>query len=166
VSDDPAQRRDGWDTGLTLEDCAGWPVDEWFVTKDDPRPLTRGNAPIQAAALGALFRMQTWTLERPELARTLFASGLAYRVGDKATYLYSLFKTEDGQMRAFVRPGGPAYNAGLRTNDIIEKLDGKYWWLYGTYQTQARAYDGKPHVFLVERGTDELTLHLGAPFRP
>jgi hypothetical protein len=166
VSDDPAQRRDGWDTGLTLEDCAGWPVDEWFVTKDDPRPLTRGNAPIQAAALGALFRMQTWTLERPELARTLFASGLAYRVGDKATYLFSLFKTEDGQMRAFVRPGGPAYNAGLRTNDIIEKLDGKYWWLYGTYQTQARAYDGKPHVFLVERGTDELTLHLGAPFRP
>ena len=166
VPDDPAQRRNGWDTGLTLEDCAGWPVDEWFVTKDDPRPLTRGNAPIQAAALGALFRMQTWTLERPELARTLFASGLAYRIGDKATYLYSLFKTEDGQMRAFVRPGGPAYNAGLRTNDIVEKLDGKYWWLYGTYQTQARAYDGKPHVFLVERGTSELTLHLGAPFRP
>ena len=166
VPDDPAQRRHGWDTGLTLEDCAGWPVDEWFVTKDDPRPLTRGNAPIEAAALGALFRMQTWTLERPELARTLFANGLAFRVGDKPTFLYSLFKTEDGQMRAFVRPGGPAYNAGLRTNDIVEKLDGKYWWLYGTYQTQARAYDGKPHSFLVERGTEELTLHLGAPFRP
>ena len=166
VPDDPAQRRNGWDTGLTLEDCAGWPVDEWFVTKDDPRPIRRGNAPIEAAALGALFRMQNWTLERPELARTLFANGLAFRVGDKPTFLYSLFKTEDGQMRAFVRPGGPAYNAGLRTNDIVEKLDGKYWWLYGTYQTQARAYDGKPHSFLVERGTEELTLQLGAPFRP
>lgn len=166
VPDDPAQRRNGWDTGLTLEDCAGWPVDEWFQTNDDPRPLLHGNAPIQAAALGALFRMKTWTLERPELARTLFANGLAYRAGDKPTYLYSLFKTEDGQMRAFVRPGGPAFAAGLRTNDIVEKLDGKYWWLYGTYQTQARAYDGKAHSFLVKREALEMTVRLGAPFRP
>ncbi len=166
ISDNPALARDGWETGLTLEDCAGWPVDEWFVTKDDPRPLAGGNVAIGAAALGALFRMETWTLERPELARTLFAYGLAYQAGDKPTYLYSLFKTEDGQMRVFVRPGGPAYNAGLRTNDIVEKLDGKYWWFYGTYQTQARAYDGKPHSFLVERGANELTLQLGDPFRP
>jgi hypothetical protein len=166
VSNDPALTRDGWDTGLSLEDCAGWPVDEWFVTKDDPRPLEHGDAPIQAAALAALFRMETWTIESPELARTLFGSGLAYRKDDKPTYLYSLFKTPDGQMRAFVRPGGPAYDAGLRTNDIVEKLDGKYWWLYGTYQTQGRAYDGEAHRYLVERGGSEVTVNLGSPFRP
>ncbi len=60
-------------------------------------------------------------------------------------------------MRALVRPGGPAWTAGLRTGDVIDKLDGKFWWEYGTYQTQLRAYDGKPHTFEVERG------HVGGP---
>jgi hypothetical protein len=69
-------------------------------------------------------------------------------------------------MRAYVRPGGPAYVAGLRTNDIVEKLDGKFWWEYGTFQTQARAYDGKPHAFLVLRGKVERAIALGAPVVP
>ena len=65
---------------------------------------------MRTAALAALFRMRTWTLERPALASALFARGLAYEpLGAKPTYLYSLFKTADGQMRAYVRPGGPAY---------------------------------------------------------
>ena len=68
------------------------------------------------------------------------------------TYFYVLFKPVDGYMRALVRPGGPAYAAGLRTGDVIDKLDGRFWWEYGTYQTQLRAYDGKPHDFDVERG--------------
>jgi len=67
-------------------------------------------------------------------------------------------------MRAYVRPGGPAYAAGLRTNDIIEKLDGKFWWEYGTYQTEQRAYDGKPHTFEIKRGKETLTIRLGDPF--
>ena len=67
-------------------------------------------------------------------------------------------------MRAFVRAGGPAYVSGLRTNDVVDKLDGKFWWEYGTYQTQLRAYDGKPHSFEVERGGRTLELQLGEPF--
>jgi hypothetical protein len=144
--------------GLTLADCAGWPVDEWYV----PR-----TGDVRADALAALFRVRTWMLERPAIADELFSRGLAYDATNGApTYFYSLFKTSDGQMRAFVRPGGPAYVAGLRTNDIVEKLDGKYWWEYGTFQTQARAYDGKPHTFVVLRGRVESTIALGAPFAP
>jgi hypothetical protein len=69
-------------------------------------------------------------------------------------------------MRAFVRAGGGAFAAGMRTNDIVEKLDGKYWWEYGTFQTQARAYDGQPHRFLVRRGARELEIVLARPFVP
>jgi hypothetical protein len=144
--------------GLTLVDCAGWPVDEWYV----PR-----SGDVRADALAALLRVRTWMVDEPELADELFTTGLAYdaRAGAR-TYFYSLFKTNDGQMRAFVRPGGPAYVAGLRTDDIVEKLDGKFWWEYGTFQTQARAYDGKPHTFLVMRGKTESTIALGAPYVP
>ena len=70
-------------------------------------------------------------------------------------------------MRALVRPGGPAYAAGLRTGDVIDKLDGKFWWEYGTYQTELRAYDGLPHAFDVERGKvggPPAHVQLGAPF--
>ena len=146
------------EVGLELRDCAGWPVDEWYVPRDGD---------VRANALAALFRMRTWTVDHPERARNLFAFGLAFDPGDDApTYYYSLFKTDDGQMRAYVRPGGPAYVAGLRTNDVVEKLDGKFWWEYGTFQTQARAYDGKPHSFLVLRGKVERTIALGAPDVP
>ena len=144
--------------GLTLVDCAGWPVDQWYVPRSND---------ARADALAALIRLRTWMVEEPTLAAELFEHGLAYDTrAAKPTYFYSLFKTADGEMRAFVRPGGPAYVAGMRTNDIVEKLDGKFWWEYGTFQTQARAYDGKPHAFLVMRGKDESTIALGAPFTP
>ncbi len=148
------------DVGLELADCAGWPVGQWYV----PR-----GADVRASALAVLFRMRTWTFEAPALATSLFDRGLAYDVArGRPTYFYSLFKTTDGQMRAFVRPGGPAYAAGLRTNDIVVKLDGKFWWEYGTFQTQSRAYDGKPHVFGITKGIDgpAATVTLGEPFAP
>jgi len=156
--------RDDFDTGLELSDCAGWPVLEWHVVRDDPRPLV-SNAPVAEAALAALFRMHTWMVDRAQFADALFTTGLAYEPGSGPTYFYSLFKTNDGQMRAYVRPGGPAYAAGLRTNDVVDKLDGKFWWEYGTFQTQRRAFDGQPHVFGITRGKDELTVTLGAPYR-
>jgi len=142
---------------LSLADCAAWPVEAWSVPRTND---------VRADALAALFRMRTWTLGEPERSRELFARGLAFRPGAEApTYYYSLFKTIDGKMRMYVRPGGPAYDAGFRTNDVVERLDGKEWWEYGTFQTQARAYDGRPHRFLVTRGTATLDLTLGAPFR-
>ena len=174
--DGPAEPH-GIDAGLTLTDCAGWPVQEWHETQPDPPERDIGTIQIGAAQIGTpqrarfekiafalLLRMRTWMLDDPRHANALFDSGLAYDPEhDPPTYLYSLFKTEDGQMRAFVRPGGPAYASGLRTNDIVEKLDGRDWWEYGTYPTQARAYDGKPHVFLIKRGASELEIRLGLP---
>ena len=82
------------------------------------------------------------------------------------TYFYTLFKTDDGYMRAYVRPGGPAYAAGLRTDDVVDKVDGRFWWEYGTYQTQLRAYDGKPHTFDVTRaGRHDIHVALGDAYR-
>jgi len=147
---------DADEVGVELADCAGWPVDEWYA----PR-----TGDVREDALAVLLQLRTWMVEHPELARSLFGEGLAYESRDGPTYFYSLFKTVDGEMRAYVRPGGPAYVAGLRTNDIVEKLDGKYWWEYGTFQTQARAYDGLPHTFDIIRGTANLTITLGEPFR-
>lgn len=150
------------DVGLELTDCAGWPVGQWYV----PR-----SSDVRAASLAALFRLRTWTVEAPALASSLFARGLAYdATHGKPTYFYTLFKTRDGLMRAYVRPGGPAYDAGLRTNDVVVQLDGKFWWEYGTFQTQKRAYDGLPHVYGIARGnvpnveTMTATVRLGAPF--
>jgi len=147
---------DADEVGLELADCAGWPVDQWYVAR---------TGDVRQDALAVLFQVRTWMVDRPDLARGLFSDGLAYQPRDGSTYFYSLFKTVDGEMRAYVRPGGPAYAAGLRTNDIVEKLDGKYWWEYGTFQTQARAYDGLPHIFDVIRGPANLTITLGEPFR-
>ncbi|HTD37405.1 MAG TPA: hypothetical protein VK669_07815, partial [Candidatus Limnocylindrales bacterium] len=134
--------RDGRDVGLELLDCAGWPVNQWHAQGE-----------IRAAALDALFRVRVWTREHPALAAEVFERGLAFDPSDpKPTYFYVFFKPADGYMRALVRAGGPAYAAGLRTGDVVDKLDGKFWWEYGTYQTQLRAYDGKPHTFDVQRG--------------
>ncbi len=145
------------DVALVASDCAAWPVGEWYV----PR-----SADVRADALAALFRFRLWTMERPRLAEGLFARGLAFDFAtEKPTYFYTLFKTPDGQMRAYVRPGGAAYAAGLRTNDIVQKLDGKFWWEYGTFQTQARAYDGLSHTFVVERDKREYSVTLGEPLR-
>ncbi|MBC5799172.1 MAG: hypothetical protein GIX03_13930 [Candidatus Eremiobacteraeota bacterium] len=147
---------DADEVGLELADCAGWPVDQWYVPRSDD---------VRHDALAALFELRTWMVDNPGLARGLFSDGLAYEPRAGPTYYYSLFKTVDGEMRAYVRPGGPAYVAGLRTNDIIEKLDGKYWWEYGTFETQARAYDGLPHTFDIIRGAANQTVTLGKPFR-
>ena len=145
------------DVGLVATDCAGWPVGEWYV----PRTPS-----VRADALAALFRFRLWTMERPRLAEGLFARGLAFDFSHATpTYFYTLFKTPDGQMRTYVRAGGGAYAAGMRTNDIVLKLDGKFWWEYGTFQTQARAYDGLPHRFVIERGKQELSVTLGEPLR-
>ena len=130
------------DVGLELVDCAGWSVDQWHAQGETRR-----------AALAALFRVRVWWREHPALASEVFERGLAFDPSDpKPTYFYALFKPSDGYMRALVRPGGPAYQAGLRTGDVIDKLDGKFWWEYGTYQTQLRAFDGQPHSFDVQRG--------------
>ena len=154
---------DGMDTGLELRDCAGWPVDQWHEVANDPRP-GGSDATYRKQALAVLFRLRTWMVDHPKLSAALFDTGLAYTNAQKPTYFYTLFKTVDGQMRAFVRPGGPAYAAGLRTNDIVEKLDGKFWWEYGTYQTQQRAYDGKPHTFDISRGTEKKSIALGQAY--
>jgi len=132
------------DVGVELLDCAGWSVDQWHAQGSNVRKL----------ANDVLFRTRDWASEHPAFAANVFERGIAYDpTRDRLTYFYTLFKPSDGYMRALVRPGGPAYIAGLRTGDVIDKLDGKFWWEYGTYQTQLRAYDGLPHVFVVERGS-------------
>ena len=152
--------RDGGerDIGIELQDCAGWSVDQWHAQGND----------IARLALDVLFRLRLWMHDRPALAANLFGRGLAYDPATGPTYFYTLFKPADGYMRAIVRPGGPAYTAGLRTGDVIDKLDGKFWWEYGTYQTELRAYDGQPHTYDVERGGiggPPVHVALGAPFR-
>ena len=130
------------DVAIELVDCAGWSVDTWHAQGD-----------VRQAALDALFRVRVWAHERPSYAAEVFSRGLAFDPDNaKPTYFYVLFKPSDGYMRALVRPGGPAYIAGLRTGDIVDKIDGRFWWEYGTYQSQLRAYDGRPHSFDVERG--------------
>jgi hypothetical protein len=145
------------DIGIELLDCAGWSVDQWHAQGND----------ISRLALDVLFRMRLWMHDRPALAANVFGRGLAYDPATGPTYFYTLFKPADGYMRALVRPGGPAYVAGLRTGDVIDKLDGRYWWEYGTYQTELRAYDGQPHTYDVERGGvggPAVHVDLGAPF--
>jgi hypothetical protein len=154
----------GMDTGLELRDCAGWPVNQWHEVANDPRP-TASDDRYREEALAALFRLKLWMAFDPAASKRLFEAGLAETHGAKPTYFYTLFKTIDGEMRAYVRPGGPAYEAGLRTNDIVEKIDGKFWWEYGTYQTQAKAYDGRPHAFEITRGKEKKAITLGEPYR-
>ncbi len=145
------------DVGIVLTDCAGWNVDQWHEQGGDPAQL----------ALAALFRVRMWMNERPDFAANVLERGIAYDPATPApTYFFTLFKTSDGYMRALARPGGPAWNAGLRTGDIIDKVDGRFWWEYGTYQTQLRAYDGQPHTFDVTRGPrHDIHIVLGAPYR-
>jgi hypothetical protein len=132
------------DLGLTLFDCAGWNVDEWHVQGHD----------LAVEALGDLDRVRVWMHLRPALAANVFGRGIAFDPSAQLpTYFFTLFKTNDGIMHALVRTGGPAWVAGLRTGDVVDKIDGQFWWEYGTYQTQLRAYDGKPHTFDVTRGS-------------
>ncbi|MBV8151503.1 MAG: hypothetical protein JOY59_08100, partial [Candidatus Eremiobacteraeota bacterium] len=149
------------DIGLKLMDCGGWEVGEWHEhgVYAGPQP-----ADVDALTDRSVARLREWSRENPQRWSHLLSSGLAYADGDPPAYYYALYKTVDGNMPAYVRGGGPAYDAGMRTNDIVNKLDGRFWWEYGTYQTQARAYDGKPHSFEVQRGTTTLQIQLGAPF--
>jgi hypothetical protein len=149
------------DIGIRLFDCGGWVVNEWHDHAVFAQP---GASDIENLAVQGAQRMQQWGAQNGERWNHLLAQGLAYAAGDPPTYYYSLFKTVDGNMRTYVRAGGPAYAAGMRTNDIVNKLDGLFWWEYGTYQTQARAYDGKPHSFELQRGKSTLTIQLGEPF--
>ena len=144
------------DVGLQLFDCAGWSVDQWHEQGGD----------VRAEALGDLDRVRVWMHFHPALASNVFGRGIAFDPSAAApTYFYTLFKTNDGYMRALVRPGGPAWLAGLRTGDVVDKVDGRFWWEYGTYQTQLRAYDGKPHTFEVTRGsTHGIGIALGSAF--
>jgi len=149
------------DIGIRLFDCGGWEVDEWH----DHAVVPQGDAPaLQALALQGVARLREWANGNTVRWTHLITQGLAYAPGDAPAYYYSLFKTVDGNMRTYVRAGGPAYAACMRTNDIVDKLDGRFWWEYGTYQTQARAYDGKPHAFELHRGAQVLDIQLGAPF--
>jgi hypothetical protein len=150
------------DVGLRLEDCGGWIVGEWHDHAVSARPPTPADA--RTLALAGVARVREWTVTDRARSANLFERGVAATSVDQPTYFYSMFKTVDGNMRAYVRAGGPAYVAGLRSGDVIDKLDGKYWWEYGTYQTQQRAYDGKPHEFEIERAGKTLDIRLGEPF--
>jgi hypothetical protein len=145
------------DIGLELFDCAGWSVDQWHAQGSD----------VRVAALGDLDRVRVWMHVHPELAENVLGRGIAFDPSAaRPTYFFTLYKTNDGIMRALVRTGGPAWMAGLRTGDVVDKVDGKFWWEYGTYQTQLRAYDGRPHTFEVTRGTQhDIRIALGEPFR-
>lgn len=149
------------DIGVRLFDCGGWVVNEWHDHAVFAHPSA---SDIETLAQQGVARMREWGVRNGERWNHLLTQGLAYAAGDPPTYYYSLFKTVDGNMRTYVRAGGPAYAAGMRTNDIVNKLDGEYWWEYGTYQTQARAYDGKPHTFELQRGKTTLNIQLGEPF--
>jgi hypothetical protein len=152
------------DIGVELLDCAGWPVDQWWEQRIVPR---LDDTTLEQMGTAALNRMWLWSYLHPDVAQALFTRGLAFVPGRSApTYLYALSKTEDGNLRACVRPGGPAYLAGMRSDDIVWKIDGKWWWEYGTYQSQLKAYDGKPHTFNLARpGNPNVVVTLGEPLR-
>ena len=153
---------DDLDIGLRFEDCGGWIVNEWH----DHQIVT--SPPILSAArdlaLQGVARLKAWVYSDAVRSRNLFGLGVAARPGDAPTYYYAFFKTADGNLRSYVRAGGPAYVAGLRSGDVIESIDGKAWWLYGTYQSEQGAYDGKPHAFEIQRSGRTMELRLGQPF--
>jgi Mg2+/citrate symporter len=143
------------DVGLRLEDCGGWIINEWH-----DHALQTGAA-MDAAPLAddGVQRLRSWAASDPRAA-SLFDSGLALAPGSSPGYLYAIFKTVDGNMRIYARAGGAAYDAGLRTGDVLEKIDGRFWWEYGTYQTEQRSYDGKPHAFEIQRGGKTIDISL------
>ncbi len=149
------------DIGVKLLDCGGWEVAQWHDHQVFKQPSPQD---VEQLAAQGVQRLHEWAQANPARWSHLLAQGVAYAPNDPPTYFYSLFKTVDGNMRTYVRGGGPAYAAGMRTNDIVDKLDGRYWWEYGTFQTQARAYDGNPHSFELERAGKTIEIQLGEPF--
>jgi hypothetical protein len=153
---------DDLDVGLRLQDCGGWIVAEWHDHEIVAPPPTAMQA--RALALQGAMRLGAWARAQPVRSANLFQIGVAAQPGDKPTYFYAFFRTDDGNLRAYVRAGGPAYVAGLRSGDVIETIDGVAWWQYGTYPSERRAYDGKPHALEVLRGSRRVEITLGAPF--
>jgi hypothetical protein len=153
---------DDLDIGLRLEDCGGWIVTRWH----DHQVVAHSPTPLQARALAqdCMARLRAWAIADPQRSANLFERGVAARAGDKPSYFYAFFRTDDGNLRAYVRTGGPAYAAGLRSGDVIEEIDGRAWWQYGTYVSERFAYDGKPHVFQIQRDGRAVEVRLGAPF--
>jgi hypothetical protein len=149
------------DVGIRLFDCGGWEAAEWHDHAVYAHPSAADAR--QLGAQGAA-RLQDWARANPQRWSHLLQQGLAYAPGDPPSYYFTLYKTIDGNMRAYVRAGGPAYAAGMRTGDVVQKIDGNYWWEYGTFQAQARAYDGKPHTFDLQRGNAAIHVQLGEPF--
>jgi hypothetical protein len=150
------------DVGLRLEDCGGWIVDEWHDHQVFPSAPNAADAHMLADQ--GVARLRAWAERNPIRSQNLFTSGVDTAPGDAPTYFYALFKTVDGNMRVYVRAGGPAYDDGLRTNDVVLKIDGRSWWDYGTYPSEEKAYDGKPHSFVVERGGKQIDVQLGVPY--
>jgi|HubBroStandDraft_4_1064222.scaffolds.fasta_scaffold00004_172 hypothetical protein len=153
---------DDLDVGLRLQDCGGWIVSEWHDHEIVPPPPDGGAARTLAAE--GVARLRAWARSDPARSTNLFNTGVAARAGDKPTYFYAFFRGADGNLRAYVRAGGPAYVAGLRSGDVIEDIDGLPWWQYGTFVSERLAYDGKPHVFEIVRGNRQIEIRLGAPF--
>jgi H+/gluconate symporter-like permease len=143
------------DVGLRLEDCGGWIIDEWH----DHALQTDTAMNVVPLAADGVARLRAWA-EGDQRAASLFSSGVAVSPGGSPGYLYAIFKTVDGNMRIYARAGGAAYDAGLRTGDVLQKIDGRFWWEYGTYQTEQRSYDGKPHAFEIQRGAQTLDISL------
>ncbi len=89
----------------------------------------------------------------PVRSANLFAIGVAARPGQKANLLLrALYAVPTAICGPTFVPAALPTLAGLRSGDVIETIDGVAWWLYGTYQSEQRAYDGKPHAFEVLRG--------------
>jgi len=153
---------DDVDVGLRLEDCGGWIVSEWHDHQVVAPPPA--DAIARMLAVQGVDRLRLWANADAVRSANLFNTGVAARTGDKPAYLYAFFRSDDGNLRAYVRAGGPAYAAGLRSGDVIEQIDGLPWWQYGTFQSERFAYDGRPHRFEIERGSHPLEITLGAPF--
>ena len=151
------------DIGLRLEDCGGWIVHEWHDHAVRRRP---DGALVRRLALQGVRRLLAWRARNPVRAHVLFVHGLSLPQNLRPTYYFALFKTVDGYMRVYVRAGGPAWAAGMRSGEIVDKIDGRWWWDYGTYQSEARSYDGKAHSFQVHVGKGTRQIQLSDPVLP
>jgi len=140
---------------VALVDCAAWPVEQWTLSA---RASDEEDA-MRKLAASVLFALRLWQHHVPDQFAALFDTGNATPQDGRCDPELSLVKTADGQLRAVVRAGGPAYVAGLRTNEPVIMIDGRDWWEYGTYQSQQRVHDGNPHVYTT--GDSSATFRVG-----